>query len=69
MPASNLLQQSIYSPWLVINKKITTSMPHFIWTGSTYYMEKEQMVKCMLSAYRIPTLFITLTFLEQWPAY
>jgi hypothetical protein len=69
MPASDLLQQSIYGPWSVINEKLTTSIPHFIRTGSTYFAELEQRTKAMLAAYSIPTLFITLTFSEQWPAY
>ena len=69
MLASNLLQQSIYSPWLVINKKLTTSIPYFIQIGSSYFIENEQKVKAMLGAYSISLLFITLTFFEQWPAY
>ena len=69
MPASDLLQQSIYGPWSVINEKLTTSIPYFIRTGSSYFIENERKVKAMLGAYGIPSLFITLTFSEQWPAY
>ncbi len=69
MPAYDLLQQSIYGPWSVINEKLTTSIPYFIRTGSTYFIENERKVNAMLSAYGIPTVFITLTFSEQWPAY
>ena len=69
MPASDLLQQSIYGPWSVINEKLTTSIPHFIRTGSTYFAENEQKTKAMLGTYGISTLFVTLTFSEQWPAY
>jgi len=69
MPAFDLLQQSIYSPWLVINKKLTTSIPYFIRIGSSYFIENERKVKAMLRAYSISSLFITLTFSKQWPAY
>jgi len=69
MPASELLQQSTYGPWSVINEKLTTAIPHFIRTGSTYFAENEQKTKAMLGAYGISTLFVTLTFSEQWPAY
>ena len=69
MPTSNLLQQSIYSPWLVINEKLTTSIPYFIRIGSSYFIENERKVKAMLRAYSISSLFIILTFFEQWPAY
>ena len=65
MPAFDLLQQSIYSPWLVINKKLTTSIPYFIRIGSSYFIENEQKVKTMLEAYSILLLFITLTFSKQ----
>ena len=61
----DLLQQSIYSPWLVINKKLTTSIPYFIRTSSSYFIENKQKVKAMLRAYGILLLFITLTFFEQ----
>ena len=69
MPASDLLQQSIYGPWSVINEKLTTSIPHFIRTGDTYFAENEQKTKAMLGACGTPTIFVTLTFNEQWPAY
>ena len=69
MPAFDLLQQSTYGPWSVINEKLTTAIPHFIRTGSSYFIENERKVKAMLGAYNIPSLFITLTFSEQWPAY
>ena len=65
MPTSNLLQQSIYGPWLVINKKLITSIPYFIRTGSSYFIENKQKVKTMLGAYSISLLFITLTFSKQ----
>ena len=65
MPAHDLLQQSIYGPWLVINEKLTTSIPYFIQIGSTYFIKNKQKVNAILSAYRIPTVFIILTFLEQ----
>src|SRR5437016_2056776 len=69
MPASDLLQQSIYGSWSVINKKLTTSIPYFIQTGSSYFIKNKRKVKAMLGAYGIPSLFITLTFSKQWPAY
>src|SRR5271168_3082855 len=69
MPASDLLQQSTYGPWSVINEKLTTTMPHFIQTGDNYFIENERKIKAMLNAYGIPTLFITITFSERWPAY
>ena len=69
MPASDLLQQSIYGPWSVINEKLTTSIPHFIRTGDTYFAENEQKTKAILGACGTSTIFVTLTFNEQWPAY
>src|SRR5271168_5130572 len=69
MPALDLLQQSTYGPWSVINKKLTTTMPHFIRTGDNYFIKNERKIKAMLNAYGIPTLFITITFSERWPAY
>jgi hypothetical protein len=69
MPASDLLQQSTYGPWSVINEKLTTTMPHFIRTGDNYFIENERKIKAMLNAYGIPTLFITITFSERWPIY
>jgi len=69
MPASDLLQQSTYGPWSVINKKLTTTMLHFIRTRDNYFIENKRKIKAMLNAYGIPTLFITITFSERWPAY
>jgi hypothetical protein len=65
MPASDLLQQSTYRPWSVINKKLTTAMPNFIRTGDSYFVENERKIRAMLYTYRIPILFITLTFSEK----
>ena len=64
MPASDLLQQSIYGPWSVINEKLTTSISHFIQTGDTYFAENEQKTKVMLEACSTLTIFVTLTFNE-----
>lgn len=69
MPATDLLQQSAYGPWSVINEKLTTSIPYFIRTGDNYFIENERKIRAMLYTYGIPTLFITITFSEQWPAY
>lgn len=69
MPALDLLQQSTYRPWSVINEKLTTTMLHFIRTRDNYFTENERKIKAMLNAYGIPTLFITITFSERWPAY
>jgi hypothetical protein len=69
MPASDLLQQSTYGPWSVINEKLTTAMPNFIRTGDSYFIDNERKIRAMLHTYEIPTLFITLTFSERWPAY
>jgi hypothetical protein len=69
MPASDLLQQSAYGPWSVINEKLTTTIPHFIRTGDTYFIEGGRKVNAMLNAYKTPNLFITTTFSERWAAY
>jgi len=53
MPASELLQQSTYGPWSVINEKLTTAISHFIRTGSTYFAENEQKSKNEGYAWRL----------------
>ncbi|KAH8586719.1 hypothetical protein B0O99DRAFT_602268 [Bisporella sp. PMI_857] len=69
MPNPELLQQSAYGPWSVINEKLTTTMPGFIRTGESYFLENERKIKAMLDTYNIPTLFVTITFNERWEPY
>jgi len=66
---SSLIQRSNYGPWSIIDEKLTTTIPKFIRTGDTFFLEAEQKVKCMLQTFGIPTLFITVTFSERWPGY
>lgn len=67
--AAEILQQSQYGPWMIINEQLTTSIPKFIRTGDTFFLNAESNVRCMLQTFGIPTIFVTTTFSERWPEY
>lgn len=67
--ASELLQQSQYGPWSIVNEKLTTSIPKFIRTGDTFFLNAESKARCMLQTFGIPTIFVTTTFSECWEQY
>jgi hypothetical protein len=69
LPGMDLLQQSQYGNYSIINEKLTTTIPEVIRTGDTYFQFNEQKVKTMMSTFGTPTLFMTLTFSEAWPGY
>ena len=66
---NELIQQSTYGNWNIIDEKLTNSIPKFIRTGDTFFIEAEQKIRAMLMTYNIPQLFITTTFSERWPEY
>lgn len=66
---SQLLQPSQYGAWSVVNEELTTTIPKFIRTGDTFFVNAEAKIRCMLQTFGIPTLFITTTFSERWPKY
>src|SRR5437868_14794835 len=48
---------------------MTSTLPRFLRTGVTFFIQAEFKIKAMLQAFSVPTLFITLTFFEQWSGY
>src|SRR2546421_2606370 len=66
---SDLLAQSQYGPWPILNEEITQSIPASIRTGDTYFLQAEAKVNSMIKARENPTLFLTLTFSEAWQHY
>lgn len=61
-----LLQQSRYGHQSIVNEDLTFGIPGFIRTGETYFQRKEKVVNSIISTHGLPTLFITLTFNENW---
>jgi len=66
---SDLLAQSQYGPYPILNEEITQGIPANIRTGNTYFLQAEAKVNSMLKARGMPTLFLTVTFSESWPQY
>jgi hypothetical protein len=64
---AQLLQQSMYGTWNIIDEQLTSTIPAFIRTGDTYFHRAESNINTMLKAFNLPQLFITLTFSEKWP--
>ena len=64
---AQLLQQSMFGDWNIINEKVTGTLPAFIRTGESYFRNAESNVAAMVNAFGLPQLFVTLTFSESWP--
>src|SRR5215468_9179292 len=64
-----LLQRSLYTGQSIVSEAITTSIPAFIRTGDTYFLQKEMHFNAMIQTFGLPTLFLTLTFSERWPQF
>jgi hypothetical protein len=64
---AQLLQQSMFGVWNIINEQVTSTIPMFIRTGDSYFKSAESNINAMLKSFGLPQLFITMTFSEQWP--
>jgi hypothetical protein len=60
-----LITTSIYNNKPIINENITSTLPSYIRTGSTYFREKEYQVKTMVDAFQLPQIFYTTTMNEN----
>jgi hypothetical protein len=65
LPHHQLLQQSNYGTFSVVNEALTTVIPASIRTSETYFHEKKSMLNSLVQASGLPSLFITLTFNER----
>ena len=66
---NELIQQSTYGSWSIINEKLTSSIPKFIRTRDAFFIKAKQKIRAMLQTYSLPQLFMTNTFSERWPEY
>jgi hypothetical protein len=66
---TQLLQQSMFGNWNIINEKIASTIPAFIRTGDSYFRNAESNIAAMVKAIGLRQLFITLTFSERWPQF
>jgi hypothetical protein len=66
MPQHKILYQSNYGTHSIINKTLSRVIPGSIRTGESYFQNKECLVNSMISSCRLPQLFITLTFNNDW---
>jgi PIF1-like helicase/Helitron helicase-like domain at N-terminus len=64
---AQLLQQSMFGTWNVVNEQITSTISAFIRTGDTYFRAGESNINAMLKSFGLPQMFITMTFSERWP--
>ena len=64
-----LLQQSMFGDWNIINEKISSTLPAFIWTGEPFFRNAESNIEAMLKSFSLPQLFVTITFSESWPEF
>src|SRR5579859_744611 len=62
----DLLQQSLFGDWNIINERLTNSVPAFIRTGEAFFLTGELNINAMLKAFTLPGLFVTVTFSERW---
>jgi hypothetical protein len=69
LTCNELLRKSEYGAWSIVNEALTTTIPQFIRTGDTFFIQAESRIKAMMSTYQIPSLFVTVTFSERWPKY
>jgi Helitron helicase-like domain at N-terminus len=60
-----LITTSVYNNKPIINENITSTLPSYIRTGSTYFREKEYQVKTMVDAFQLPQIFYTTTMNEN----
>ncbi len=65
LPQHQLLQQSAYGTFSIINEAITNVIPGSIRTSETYFHEKEAMINSLTQAVGLPSLFITNTFNDR----
>lgn len=65
LPQHQLLQQSNYGSFSIINEAITTVIPGSIRTSETYFHEKEGMLNSLTQAVGLPSLFVTNTFNDR----
>jgi hypothetical protein len=65
LPHHQLLQQSNYGTFSVVNEALTTVIPASIRTSETYFQERKAMLNSLVQASGLPSLFITLTFNER----
>src|SRR6266496_2854539 len=64
-----LLQQSMFGDWNIINEKISSTLPAFIRTGEPFFRNAECNIDAMLKSFSLPQLFVTITFSEWWPEF
>jgi len=64
-----LLQQSMFGDWNIINEKISATLPAFIRTGEPFFRNAELNINALLKSFLLPQLFVTLTFSEHWPQF
>ena len=69
LPQHQLLQQSNYGRQSIINEALTYMILACIHTGEAYFLEKERVVNSIIASYKLPQLFVTLTFNESWPEF
>jgi Helitron helicase-like domain at N-terminus len=62
----DLLQQSLFGNWNIINERLTNSIPAFIRTGESFFVIGKLNINAMLKAFTLPGLFVTVTFSERW---
>ncbi|GET03473.1 AAA family ATPase [Rhizophagus clarus] len=63
--ARDLLCQSTYSSYNIIDERKTIPIPTFIRTGDTYFHHKQLHLNAMLNKLGLPNLFITLSMAES----
>ena len=63
---TDLLQQSMFGSWNMIDERVTSTIPEFVRTGDTFFHKAESNINAMLKAFGLPSLFITVTFSERW---
>ena len=66
---SDLLTQSAYGDWSILNESITTAIPAQLRTGDTYFQQGLAKINAMMETFGLPSLFLTVTFSERWPEY
>jgi hypothetical protein len=62
---TDLLQQSMFGSWNMIDERVTSTIPGFIYTGDTFFYKAESNINVMLKAFGLSSLFITVTFSER----
>ena len=62
----DLLQQSLFRDWNIINERLISCVPAFICTREAFFRGGELNINAMLKAFMLPSLFVTVTFSEWW---